>query len=156
MFSLVPRMIVVEDNADDEFLTLRALKPLSEGISITTLRSGGEAIDFFATDFETPKLVLLDFNLPGANGLQVLQHVQSRHHARHIPIVVFSSLMSPPVLQQCYQAGASSCVTKPVMQDEYMHQVVAIADYWLNLNEPYVFSDTLRPKSRLRGIVGAA
>ena len=136
-------ILIVEDNADDERLTLRVLK--KEGIpnEVVVVRDGAEALDYlFATGAHQgrshdrmPQLVLLDMKLPKIDGLGVLQRLRADERTRLLPVVVFTSSREEKGLVESYKLGANSYVCKPVDFDQFAAAVRQVAMYWLGLNE---------------------
>lgn len=141
-------ILLVEDNPDDEALTLRALKKNNIANTVVVARDGQEALDYFfhppADTLSTlPQLVLLDLKLPKVSGLQVLQRIRAEERTRHIPVVVLTSSNEEQDLIASYQLGANSYVRKPVDFQQFLDATKQLGLYWLVLNEvPYGRSDT--------------
>ena len=135
--------MLVEDNADDEVLTLRALKKNNIGSRVFVVRDGVEALDFlFCTNsfsdrdtHDMPELTLLDIKLPKMNGLEVLRRIRANEHTRGLPIVLFSSSKEQQDLIEGYQSGANSYVRKSVDFTQFEESIRQIGSYWLELNE---------------------
>jgi CheY-like chemotaxis protein len=134
----------VEDNADDEALTLRALKKSNVLNEVTVARDGVEALDYlFATgDFagrdvnETPAVVLLDLKLPKISGLEVLKRIRTEPVTRLMPVVVLTSSKEEQDLFDSYGYGCNSYIRKPVNFDNFVTAISQLGMYWLVLNEP--------------------
>jgi len=135
-------ILLVEDNPDDEALTLRALKKNNIGNKIFVARDGAEALDFlFCTGayadrdpHEMPQLILLDLKLPKVDGLEVLRRIRANAHTRLLPIVILTSSNEEKDLMEGYQYGANSYVRKPVDFTQFVESVRQLGLYWLVLN----------------------
>ncbi len=136
-------ILLVEDNPDDEALTLRALRKNKIGNRIVVARDGVEALDYlFATGpyanrpaGALPQLVLLDLKLPKIDGLEVLHRLRADERTRLIPVVVLTSSLEEQDLVRCYSGGANSYVRKPVDFARFVEAVGQLGLYWLVLNE---------------------
>jgi len=128
----------VEDNADDEQLTLRAMRRSEVPNIIRVARDGEEALQFlFGDGTITPKLpdlLLLDLKLPKVNGLEVLERVRKDERTKTMPIVVLTSSDEERDIVESYNLGANSYVRKPVDFDEFMDAVRQLGLYWLSMN----------------------
>lgn len=136
-------VLLVEDNADDVELTVRALNKgrLSR---IHVVRDGVEALDFmFAqgryadrADAQLPKLVLLDLKLPLVGGLEVLRKLKQDARTKVVPVVVLTSSNEEPDIARSYRLGANSYIVKPVDFEAFVHAVSGAGLYWLLINQP--------------------
>ena len=134
-------ILLVEDNADDEVLTLRALRKHNIADDVVVVRDGAEALAFFyeatrAGHDQLPELVLLDLKLPKLDGLQVLKILREDEHTRRLPVVVLSSSKEERDILESYNLGANSYVRKPVDFAEFSEAMRQLGVYWLGLNEP--------------------
>lgn len=137
-------ILLVEDNPDDEALTLRALGASGVGENVVVVRDGAEALDYLfgsgpwaARDLATqPGLILLDLKLPKIDGLEVLRRVRADARTRRACVVVFTSSGEDSDIQRAYEHAANSFVRKPVAFESFSAAVERIAHYWLRLNEP--------------------
>jgi CheY-like chemotaxis protein len=134
-------ILLVEDNPDDEALTLLALREHHLADDVVVVRDGAEALAFFyettrAGDGHLPELVLLDLNLPKVDGFQVLKILREDPHTRRLPVVVLSSSSEERDVAHSYDLGANSYVRKPVDFTEFSEAVRQLGIYWLGLNEP--------------------
>ena len=129
-------ILLVEDNADDEQLTLRALRHSEIPNMIRVARDGAEAIDFlFGKDAkDLPDLVLLDLKLPKLSGLEVLQRIRSEDRSRALPVVILTSSDEERDIVKSYDLGANSYIRKPVDFDEFIDAVRQLGMYWLLIN----------------------
>lgn len=136
--------MLVEDNPDDEALTLRALRKNKISNQVIIARDGVEALDYaFGTgayanrDMSSmPQVVLLDLKLPKMDGLQVLKRLKADARTQLIPVVILTSSKEETDLIAGYRLGANSYVRKPVDFNEFNETVRELGTYWLTLNQP--------------------
>ena len=137
-------ILLVEDNPDDEILTVRELKKQSIVSEIIAVRDGVEALDylfckgqFASRDPRTfPTVVLLDLKLPKVDGFEVLRRIRADARTRHIPVVMLTSSDDQRDVIESYRLGANSYVCKPVSFDQFQEAVRHVQFYWLRLNVP--------------------
>ncbi len=129
-------ILLVEDNADDEQLTLRALRQSGVPNLIRVARDGAEAIDFLfgGSAGNMPDLILLDLKLPKISGLEVLQRIRSEDRSRSLPVVILTSSGEERDIVKSYDLGANSYIRKPVDFDEFIDAVRQLGMYWLLMN----------------------
>lgn len=128
-------ILLVEDNANDAELTLRALKQRNLANRVHLCRDGAEAVDFFADGAgPVPKVVLLDLKLPKIDGLEVLRRLKQDNRTKSIPIVVLTSSREEPDIERAYALGANSYIVKPVDFEAFARAVSDVGLYWLLLN----------------------
>ena len=135
-------ILLVEDNIDDEMLTLRAFKKNNIINQVKVVRDGVEALDYlFASGEyagrdpdEMPELVLLDLKLPKVNGLQVLRRLRADDKTRLLPVVILTSSDEDQDVIDSYHLGANSYVRKPVDFAQFTEAVRQLGLYWLVLN----------------------
>lgn len=129
-------LLLVEDNADDEVLSLRAISNCGVPCEVSVIRHGGDAVSILlAQDGPIPDLIVLDFHLPGFNGLEILREIRSHNRTRHIPVVMLSALESSQEISDCLEQGANSCVRKPNDPQTYAEHVAIIVKYWLTIDK---------------------
>jgi len=136
-------ILIVEDNPDDEALTIRALKKNNIGNRVVVVRDGVEALDFlFCTGAyasrdpnDMPQITLLDLRLPKVDGLEVLKRIRADQRTRLLPVVVLTSSKEEQDLIESYEYGANSYMHKPVDFDQFADSVHQLGLYWLVLNE---------------------
>ncbi|HLU09652.1 MAG TPA: response regulator [Oceanobacillus sp.] len=142
----VPKVLLVEDNPDDELLTMRAFQKSNFKNEVVVARDGAEALDYvFGTgEYEgrdpedIPHLILLDLKLPKVDGLEVLERIRADERTRFIPVVVLTSSKEQEDLIRSYANGANSYVRKPVDFNEFFQAIQQLGLYWLVMNEsPY-------------------
>jgi two-component system response regulator len=136
-------ILLVEDNADDEALTIRALKKNNIRNDLVVVRDGAEALDWlFCTGSHAgrdpsilPQVVLLDLKLPKLSGLEVLRAVRADPRTKRLPVVLLTSSKEDQDLIAGYDLGANSYVRKPVDFSDFAEAVKQLGLYWLVLNE---------------------
>jgi two-component system response regulator len=129
-------LVVVEDNQDDEVLTLRAVRQSGVNCSVSVIRHGREALNqLVVPEGEVPDLIVLDFHLPGYNGLEILRALRKEDRTKRVPIVMLSALESSREIRQCLDEWANSFVRKPVDFAQYMEQVKLVIRYWLTADQ---------------------
>lgn len=136
-------ILLVEDNADDEALTLRALKTNNIRNEVVVVRDGVQALDYLygtgafqGRDLrETPQVILLDLKLPRLDGLEVLKRVRADRRTEMLPIVILTSSKEDQDLVNGYRLGANSYIRKPVDFKQFSEAVKQLGLYWLLLNE---------------------
>jgi len=137
-------ILLVEDSADDEALTLRALTRNNIGNEVVVARDGEEALEWlFATGRhadrdhrQQPALVLLDLKLPKIDGLEVLRRIRARVETRLVPVVILTSSREEQDRLRGYLNGANSYIRKPIDFAHFVEAVRQVGLYWLVLNEP--------------------
>lgn len=136
-------ILLVEDNPDDEALTLRALSKNKLANGVVVARDGAEAVDFlFATGAhagrdagDLPQIVLLDLKLPKLDGFDVLRRIRSDERTKLLPVVILTSSKEERDIVQGYRDGCNSYVRKPVNFDEFVEAARQLGMYWMLLNE---------------------
>jgi two-component system response regulator len=137
-------ILLVEDNANDEELTLRALKKSNLANAVIVTRDGSEALDylfgrasFAGRDVsDLPQVVLLDLNLPKIGGLDVLRAIRADDRTRVLPVVILTSSKEDKDLAAGYASGANSYIVKPVDFTQLSESVRQLGLYWLVINHP--------------------
>ena len=137
-------ILLVEDNPDDEALTLRALRKHNLANGIVIAHDGAEALDWlFGTGQHggrdlgrMPAVVLLDLKLPKVDGLEVLRRLRADPRTRRLPIVILTSSNEEQDMVRSYDLGANSYIRKPVAFEKFLAAVEELGLYWLLLNEP--------------------
>jgi signal transduction histidine kinase len=133
-------ILLVEDNAADEELTLRAFTKNGIRDQITVTRDGVEALEYLfgdaAASQEPPALVLLDLNLPRVDGFHVLRRIRADERTRLIPVVILTSSKQEEDILAGYQTGANAYVRKPINFIEFVSAIGALGMFWLLVSEP--------------------
>jgi two-component system response regulator len=138
-----PVILLVEDNPDDEALTLRALKKNNIGNRIVVAHDGAEALDFLlgagifaGRDVRVqPAVVLLDLMLPKVDGFEVLKRIRADARTKLLSVVILTSSKEQQDIVNGYNLGANSYVRKPVDFQQFVDAVRQLGLYWLVLNE---------------------
>lgn len=136
-------ILLVEDNPDDEALTLRALKNNNILNHVVVVRDGAEAIDFLfgqgqysdRDSLNRPELVLLDLNLPKLSGLEVLEKIRSNEFTSLLPVIVLTTSTEDRDRIESYKLGANSYVRKPVNFEQFNDAILQLGVYWLVINQ---------------------
>jgi two-component system response regulator len=136
-------ILLVEDNPDDEALTLRAFKKNNISNEVVIVRDGEEALEYLFgvgryQDRDTeiqPQLVLLDLQLPKLDGPEVLRRLRADERTALLPVVILTTSREQQDITKCYASGANGYACKPMAFDEFSEAVKHISLYWLALNE---------------------
>ncbi len=137
-------ILLVEDNSDDEALTLRAFAKNKITNPVVVARDGVEALDYvhgtgpYANRDvnERPAVVLLDLKLPKLDGIEVLKRIRADERTRLLPVVILTSSKEEQDIIDGYRFGCNSYVRKPVDFDQFLEAARQLGLYWLLLNEP--------------------
>jgi two-component system response regulator len=137
------KILLVEDNADDEALTLRALNKSRVANEVVVVRDGAEALDYLLCrgtyaerdPSDIPQVTLLDLKLPKVDGLEVLRQIRTDPRTRMLPVVILTSSKEEQDLIAAYSGGANSYVRKPVDFNQFVDAIKQLGLYWLILNE---------------------
>ncbi|MGH8742392.1 MAG: response regulator [Burkholderiales bacterium] len=136
-------ILLVEDNPDDEELTLRALRQAKVANEIVVARDGAEAVEFVFGEgrhagrdlSRMPAVILLDLKLPKLSGLDVLQRLRSDERSKLVPVVVLTSSSEDEDMLKSYRSGANSYVRKPVEFGAFVNAVSQLGVYWVLINQ---------------------
>jgi len=131
-------ILLVEDDPADARLTREALRDAKVANNLHLATNGDQALAFLRNEGEfrdspRPHVVLLDLNLPGRDGREVLQEVKSDDELKSIPVAVLTTSTSEADVLRSYDLGANCYITKPVDLDEFLKVVAAIDDFWLTV-----------------------
>lgn len=135
-------ILLIEDNIDDERLTLRALRRNNIMNEVVVACDGQEAVDYlFGTgsfagrDLTVmPSVVILDLKLPRLSGLEVLKRIRETEHTKRLPVVVLTASDDESQVEESYKLGANSFIQKPTDPSEFSEMILQVAMYWLLLN----------------------
>jgi CheY-like chemotaxis protein len=136
------QLLLVEDNPDDEALTIRALRRVNVGNEVVVVRDGVEALEYLlgtgsGSDARPmPQVVLLDIKLPKLDGLEVLRRLRADPRTKVLPVVILTSSSEEEDRVRSYELGANSFVRKPVDFSQFAQAVAQLGLYWLLLNQP--------------------
>lgn len=136
-------ILLVEDNPDDEILTLRAMKKNNVINKVIIAHDGVEALDYLykrkdyadRDDNDIPQLILMDVNMPRMNGLEALKEIRSNPKTKLLPVVMLTSSREEQDMIESYELGANSYIKKPVDFDQFVEAVKQLGVYWMVLNE---------------------
>ena len=134
------KILLVEDDQNDELLTIRALKKSNLKNEIEVVRDGEEAMNYLqalinSSNQELPDLILLDLNLPKFSGLDVLSFVKSKKELMGIPVVILTTSTQEKDLEKAYLLGANSYIQKPVDIQDFMTAIQKLEVYWFVINK---------------------
>lgn len=127
-------ILLVEDNRDDEALTLLALEDHNVANDVIVARDGVEALDYLFGANEKPQLVLLDLKLPKVDGMEVLRQIRANEKTAYLPAVILTSSKEEEDIVRGYQLGANAYVRKPVDFEEFSQAIATLGMFWMLLN----------------------
>jgi len=135
-------ILLVEDNPDDEALTLRALKKNNIANDVTVTRDGQEALEYLFAEGQyadrdaanLPVVVLLDLKLPRLDGHEVLKRLRADTRTKHLPVVMLTTSSEEQDIFDSYEFGANSYIRKPVDFEQFMESIRQLGMYWLVMN----------------------
>lgn len=134
MGKAISEILLIEDNEDDYEAALRSLKKNHVMNPVHWCKSGREALDYlFTEDTPIPDLILLDLNMPGIDGREVLQKIKSSQKTKSIPVVVLTTSKDPHDVDDCYENGASTYIQKPVNFEGLTEAIRTMKDYWFGV-----------------------
>jgi CheY-like chemotaxis protein len=129
-------ILLIEDNEGDILLTTEAFEDSKIVNSITPIRDGKEAINFFESltkDDETPQLILLDVNLPKVSGHEVLMYIKNNEKYKSIPVIMLTTSSSEKDILKSYKSHVNCYITKPIDVADFMMAIAKIEDFWINI-----------------------
>lgn len=134
-------ILIVDDSDEDFYSAVRALKKAGLANPIQRCIDGDDALDFLfhrgqyadAVRPQMPSMILLDLNLPGRNGVQVLQQIKGSDHLKAIPVIVLTTSADPRDIDTCYNQGANSYIQKPVDFPGFVAAIQRLRDYWFEV-----------------------
>ena len=137
-------ILLIEDNPDDEMLTLRAFQKAGYSDYLSVVRDGAEALDYVLhrgvyqdpERYPAPDLILLDLKLPKIDGREVLKRIRADQHARFIPVVILTSSIEETDIFSCYELGGNSYIRKPIDFERFKLVIERVCEYWLSFNHP--------------------
>ena len=135
-------ILIVEDSDDDYMATVRAFKKANLINPVQRCTNGDQAIDYLLQRGEfagpdkalRPSIILLDLNLPGTDGREVLRIIKADTDLQKIPVIVLTTSNAEQDIEQCYAAGANSYVQKPVDLVGFIQSIARLTDYWFNVS----------------------
>jgi CheY-like chemotaxis protein len=132
----IRHVLLVEDDVNDARLTTRYLERWRQPIGVEVLSSLGEASSFLecTTQAHPTSLILLDHMLPGGSSIELVKAIREHPILRTVPVVVLTGNSDGQIVQRAREAGANSCVLKPIDPEDYERTVLAIAEFWIGAN----------------------
>lgn len=136
-------LLVVEDSDTDFAVLERYLTKFSFNIPVYRCCDGDEALDYLCHEgeyeenhqhFPRPSLILLDLNLPGTDGKEVLTEIKNNHGLKTIPVVVFTTSSNPDDIKTCYEKGANTYIIKPMDLDKMKTTIQSLLDHWFKVS----------------------
>ena len=131
------QILLVEDNPDDVLITRRALERSRVANDLHVARDGREALDFIFREGDCgqntprPDLILLDVNLPKANGMEVLSRVRANTETSFIPVIMLTSSDRDEDVVKSYTLGSNTYIQKPVEFEKFLHALDVLGEYWI-------------------------
>jgi CheY-like chemotaxis protein len=134
-------ILVIEDSDEDYFATVRAFKKSGLGNPVYRCESGDDALDYLFRQGEyadpeispRPGVILLDLNLPGTDGREVLQEIKKDKLLKKLPVIVLTTSDDSNDIERCYTEGANSYIQKPVDLDRFIEAIKSLKDYWFEI-----------------------
>jgi CheY-like chemotaxis protein len=134
-------ILIVEDSREDYETTVRAFQKAGVANSIYVCEDGDEALDYLygrgkyanGADAPRPGVILLDLNLPGTDGREVLATLKADDDLKRIPVIVLTTSSDERDIENCYAAGANSYIQKPLSLDGYFSAIQRLKDYWYEI-----------------------
>lgn len=131
-------ILLVEDNEGDVLMTREAFEEGKVAVDLDVCESGQQAIDHLSAAMSAagpplPDMVLLDWNLPGRPGIDVLRWIRSTPSTEHLPVVVLTTSRAPEDVLSAYRSQANSFITKPVNADDFLGAIRSLESYWLTV-----------------------
>jgi len=133
-----PDIFYVEDDQDYAFILEHAVKEVKGDLTLNVVEDGRNAIlklEQFAQDRHRPRIILLDLNLPGLSGLDVLKRIKEIPFLRHTPVILFSTSDDPKDVAASYEFGANAYITKPSGYNNLIHCIRTLHEFWFNQNK---------------------
>lgn len=133
-----PDIFYVEDDQDYAFILEHAIKEVKGDLTLSVAEDGQNAIlrlEQFAQEKHRPRLILLDLNLPGLSGLDVLKRIKEMPFLRHTPVVLFSTSDDPKDVAASYEFGANAYITKPSGYNNLINCIRTLHEFWFNQNK---------------------
>jgi CheY-like chemotaxis protein len=139
-----PTLLLVEDNEDDVFLMLRALKSSGIDLALQVVADGQEALEYLSAEgkyadrslYPLPLVIFLDIKLPQMSGLEVLRWLRAQPELRRTLVIMLTSSNHPGDVREAYELGANSYVVKPASFQQLVSFAKAFKEYWLVCNRP--------------------
>lgn len=133
-----PDIFYVEDDQDYAFILEHAVREVKGDLTLNIVEDGRNAIlklEQYAQDRHRPGIILLDLNLPGLSGLDILKRIKEIPFLRHTPVILFSTSDDPKDVAASYEFGANAYVTKPSGYNNLIHCIRSLHEFWFNQNK---------------------
>jgi CheY-like chemotaxis protein len=135
-------ILIIEDSDDDYIATMRAFKKANLVNPVRRCTNGDQALDYLFQRGEfsdpssapRPHIILLDLNLPGTDGRELLRAINAEPDLKKIPVIVLTTSDAEQDIEQCYAAGANSYIQKPVDLAGFIHAIALLSEYWLEVS----------------------
>jgi CheY-like chemotaxis protein len=134
-------ILIVEDSPEDYDTTLRAFKKVGMKNKVIRFEMGDECLDYLfergeyeGKDIVLPGLIMLDLNLPGTDGREVLKIIKSDLKLKKIPVIVLTTSNDIKDIEECYQLGANSYIQKPVGFEGFINAITKLKEYWFEIS----------------------
>lgn len=125
-------IIFADDDSDDQLLMKEAFEENNLPCQLDFVENGHKLIEYLKKNEENPSLILLDINMPGKDGREILSELKLSLEWRHIPIIMFSTSKSPEDVRKCYELGANSYIVKPSSFEGLLKVTNIISKYWID------------------------
>lgn len=132
-----PDIFYVEDDTDFAFIMQHAAQEVNDGISLEIIENGKDALEMlnqFSADRVKPKLILLDLNLPGLSGLDLVKKIREIHYLKYVPVIFFTTSDNPKDVKASLEFGANAYLTKPSGYLNLVSCIQSIYDFWFTKN----------------------
>lgn len=131
-------ILMVEDDKEDVLLTQEALKDAKMSNILHVVNNGDEAMEYLQrrgqfSQAERPDLIIMDLNLPGMNGKEILGEIKKDSQLSTIPVVILTTSDANKEISECYRLRANCFIHKPVDLDQFLHVIKSIEDFWLTI-----------------------
>lgn len=132
-------LLYVEDNEDYVNFVGRAVKKIDQNINYKYVTDGKAAFEYFQnnTGINPAKVILLDINLPGMDGIELLKKIRTMPQLKYLPVIIFSTSENPDDIKASYENGANAYIVKPVGMNSLNEALKKICEFWLSLNYCY-------------------
>lgn len=129
-------ILYVEDNEDYVGFVKKAISRISDNMELHTINSGNKALDFFTHNgsYQKPAMILLDIDLPGINGIELVKRIRSEKEMAFTPVIMFSTSDNPADVKAAYENGANAYVVKPSSLNPLVNSLKSMCDFWLEYN----------------------
>lgn len=136
------KLMLIEDSEADIILTKKAIEHGSHPVSMQVFRNGMDALDYLTNEKnvdDLPKLIILDINMPGLNGFEVLKEIKNNFNLKHLIVIMFSTSDTNEDLLTAYRLGANCFIKKPIDFMEFKELMNALQTFWIGFSKIPVF-----------------